>query len=121
MTAFCLTKFQRVPSLMPFTFTGGPHLSDLEMSVSNILLIGLFCSNNKMVIFSGTENSSQQTCKIPYMYDVHMEGEWSQRGGGEGLKICHMSADSYGFKLQLMQSLQAVVSSSMSSHQPDTF
>ena len=120
MTAFCPTKFQRVPSLMPFTFTGDPHLSGLEMSLSNILLIGLFCSNNRMVIFSETENSSQQTCKGPYMYDVHMEGGWSQRGGG-GLKICHMSADSYGFKLQLMQSLEAVVSSSMSSHQLDTF
>ena len=120
MTAFCLTKFQRVPLLMSFTFTVGPHLSGLEMFLSNILLIGLFCSNNKMVIFSGTENSSQQTCKRPYMYDVHKEGGWSQRGG-EGLKICHMSADSDGFKLQLMQSLEAVVSSSMSSHQPDTF
>ena len=82
---------------MPFTFTGGPHLSGLEMSLGNILLIGLFCSNNKMAIFSETENSSQQTCKGPYIYDVHMEGGWSQRGG-EGLKICHMSADSYGFK-----------------------
>ena len=81
MTAFCPTKFQRVPSLMPFTFTGGPHLSGLEMSLGNILLIGLFCSNNKMVIFSETENSSQQTCKGPYIYDVHMEGGWSQRGG----------------------------------------
>ena len=97
MTAFCLTKFQRVPSLMPFTFTGGPHLSDLEMSVSNILLIGLFCSNNKMVIFSGTENSSQQTCKIPYMYDVHMEGGagrgeggGAQRGGGGSQNLSHV-------------------------------
>ena len=121
MTAFCLTKFQRVPSLMSFTFTGGPHLSGLEMFLSNILLIGLFCSNNKMVIFSGTENSSQQTCKSDH---TCMMSTWrgdGHKGGGEGLKICHMSADSYGFKLQLMQSLEAVVSSSMSSHQPDTF
>ena len=48
-------KFQSI-SLMPFTLTDNPHLYGLEMSLSNILMIGLFRSNNKMVIFSKTEN-----------------------------------------------------------------
>ena len=42
---------------MPFTLTDDPHLYDLEMSLSNILMIGLFHSNNSMAIFSKTENS----------------------------------------------------------------
>ena len=45
-------------NVMPSTLTGdSPHLYGLEMSLSNILMIGLFHSNNRMVIFSKTENS----------------------------------------------------------------
>ena len=49
----------------------------LEMSLSNALIICLFLSNDKMVIFSKTEKKviSQQTGKGQYIYDVHMEGD----------------------------------------------
>ena len=72
---------------MPFTSTDDPQLYALEMSLSNILLIGLFRSNKGMVIFSKTEKKfiSQQTCKGPYVYDIHMEGGWLH--GGRVLKF----------------------------------
>ena len=34
---------------MPFTFTNDPHLYGLEISLIDILMTGLFCSNNRMV------------------------------------------------------------------------
>ena len=34
---------------------------DLEIFLSNILMIGQFCSNNRMVIFSKTEEKSYQS------------------------------------------------------------
>ena len=39
---------------------------------------GLFRLSNRMVIFSKTEKKfiSQQTCKEPYIYDVHIEEGW---------------------------------------------
>ena len=38
---------------------------------------GLFRLSNRMVIFSKTEKIiSQQTCKEPYIYDVHIEEGW---------------------------------------------
>ena len=46
-------KFQSI-SLMPFTLTDNPHL--MAKKCLYILMIGLFRSNNKMVIFSKTEN-----------------------------------------------------------------
>ena len=61
---------------MPFTLTDDPQFYDLEMSISNILMIGSFCSNNRMIIFPKTKKRfiSQQISKGPYIYDVHMEG-----------------------------------------------
>ena len=41
---------------MPSTWTDDPHLYGLEISLSNFLVIGLFCSNNMMVFFSKTKN-----------------------------------------------------------------
>ena len=70
------------------------------MSLSNVLVIGLFGSNSRMVIFFKTEKKfiSQQTRKGPYIYDVHMEGECPHQGGS--LKICHMSVYSFFFLKQ---------------------
>ena len=42
---------------MPFTLTDDPQFYGLEMSLSNILMIGLLRSNNRMVIFSKTEKN----------------------------------------------------------------
>ena len=42
---------------MPFTLTDDPYLHGLEISLSNILMIGLFRSNKRMVIFSQTKKS----------------------------------------------------------------
>ena len=51
---------------MSFTLTEDPQFYGLEMSLSNILIIGLFRSNNRMVIFSKTEKKyNSKTCKGP--------------------------------------------------------
>ena len=56
-------------------------------------MIGLFRSNNRVVIFSKTEQKfvSQQTRKGPYIYDFHIEVGWG------GLKIRHVFADFFLF------------------------
>ena len=77
---------------MPFTLTDDPYLHGLEISLSNILMIGLFRSNKRMVIFSKTKIHTN---------DVHMELGWSHVVGVLKfvtglqilLKICHMSAE----------------------------
>ena len=47
-----------------------------------------------MVIFLKQKKFiSQQSLKGPYIYDIHMKG-----GGGVGVKICHVFADSFVFK-----------------------
>ena len=59
---------------MPLTLTDDPHFYGLEILLSNILMIGLFLSNNRMVIFSEKKKVIlQQTCKGSYIYYVHME------------------------------------------------
>ena len=59
---------------MPFTLTDDLQFYGIEMSLSNILMIGLFRLNNRMIIFSKREKFiSQQTLKVPYIYYVHME------------------------------------------------
>ena len=42
---------------MLFTLSDDTHLYGLEMSFSKILMIDLFRSNNRMTVFSKTENS----------------------------------------------------------------
>ena len=44
-------KFQSIPSLILFTLTDDPEVLGLEVFLSNTLMIGLFRSNNRMVIF----------------------------------------------------------------------
>ena len=48
---------------MLFTLTDDPQIYALEVFLTNILMIGLFCSNNRIVIFSktGKKFKSQQT------------------------------------------------------------
>ena len=74
--AFCHITFQNIPSVIPFTLTDDLQFYGLEMSLSNILMIGLFHSNNRMVIFSKPEKKiiSQQAHKGLHIYDVHMKG-----------------------------------------------
>ena len=43
---------------MPFSLTDDPQFHGLEMSLSNVLMIGLFPSNNRVAIFSKTEKKN---------------------------------------------------------------
>ena len=53
---------------MPFTLTDHQQFYCLEMSISNILMIDLFRSNNRMVIFSKTaKNSDHRKHVEPYI------------------------------------------------------
>ena len=51
---------------------------------------------NRKEIFSKTGKKviSQQTCKEPYIYDIHMEVGCPH--GMRGYKFCHMSVDGVG-------------------------
>ena len=49
--AFYHKKFQSIPSLMLFTLTNDPQFYGLQVSLSSILMMGVFCSNNRTVIF----------------------------------------------------------------------
>ena len=75
------------------------HIHNLfihNMSLSNILMTCLFRSKIRMEIFSKTGKKfiSQQTCKEPYIYDVHMEVGCPH--GMRGYKFCHVSVDGVG-------------------------
>ena len=87
---------------MPFTLTDTDDLQFyvLEISLSNISKIGLFHSNNNLVIFSKTEKKiiSQQTCKRSYSHDVTWKGDSHIRAAHN---ICHKSADSFVFKQKI--------------------
>ena len=65
---------------MPFTLTDDPHLCGAEMSLSDILMIGWFCSNKRMITISKTENSHHSKhvrdhtfMKSTWKGDDHME------------------------------------------------
>ena len=62
-------------------------------------MTGLFRSNIRKEIFSKTGKKviSQQTCKEPYIYDVHMEVGCPH--GMRGYKFCHVSVDGVVTKL----------------------
>ena len=76
------------------TLTDDPQFNGSEVSLSNILMIGLLPSNNRIVIFSKTEKKFilRQTHKGSYIYGVHMEEGWER-----GLKICNVFADIFCF------------------------
>ena len=88
-------KFRSIPSLVQFTLIHDPQFYGLEVYLSNILMIGLCCSNNRMVIFSKMEKKfiSQPTRKGPYIYVVLIEVGW------DGLKICQVFADFFQQKI----------------------
>ena len=64
---------------MPFVLTETPQFYSLEISLSNILMIVLFCS---------------------YIYYNHMEDGIHMKEGG-GLKTYHMSSDYFVFKQKI--------------------
>ena len=61
---------------MLLTVTDHPQFYGLEISLSNILTIGSFCSNKRTVIFSKQKKKIHSTAnrKGPYIYNIHMEG-----------------------------------------------
>ena len=77
---------------------------DLEVSLTIILMIGLFYLNHMMVIFSKSEKKfiSQQILQVPYIYHVHIEVGWSDGWEGGGLKICHVLADFFCFEAKYL-------------------
>ena len=81
--AFFHIKFQNIPSLILFSLTDDSQFFGLEVSLSNILMTDLFCSNSRMVIFSKTEKNSYHSKHIKglYIYDVQIEVGWVGRGG----------------------------------------
>ena len=128
------------------------------MFLSNVLMIGLFCSNNRMVISSETKNSYPSKHVRDHVFmlpiwkgDVHIGSQnWSHvclqillllhersivhfcrwKGWGTGCRgsqncssfVAIINVWSLnGFKLQPIQSLEAIVSSSTLRYQPDTF
>ena len=121
---------------MPFTLADNLQFYGLEMSLRNVLMIDMFRSNNRMVIFSKTEKKSYLRKHL--RHQTFMTSTWKGMFTWGGLKICHMSPEFFvlkqkiycsflrmewvcGVKLQPIQSLEAVVSSSIASHEPDTF
>ena len=79
---------------MLFTLTGDPQFYGLEVSLSNILMFGLFYSNNRMVIFCKTETNSYHS---KYVRD-HTLMTFTWKGVGKGvLKICHVFTDFFCF------------------------
>ena len=76
-----------LPSLMPFTLTD--EFCGLEMSLSNILMTGLFRLNNRMAIFSKTEKKLYHNKHV--RDHAFMMPIWKGWGGGGSVKICHMS------------------------------
>ena len=65
---------------MPFIFTDDPHFYVLEMSLSNILMIDLFRSNYRMVIFSKTEKRSYHSKQL-HLRRPHRRGCPHGEGG----------------------------------------
>ena len=58
---------------MLLTVTDHPQFYGLEISLSNILTIGSFCSNKRTVIFSKQKNKNY-IIYIYNIYNIHMEG-----------------------------------------------
>ena len=68
---------------MPLIFTGDPQFCGFAMSLSNILMISLFRSSNRIVIFLKSHIAA------------NMKGGCSNDGD---LKICQMASDFFIFK-----------------------
>ena len=89
-------KFQIISSLIPFTlrFT----TLSVEVSLGNILMISLFRSNNRMVIFSKIEKNRYQNKRVK----VHtfMTCTWKENGDTLTF-ICHMVEGIFIFKQKI--------------------
>ena len=85
---------------MSFTLTENPQFYGLEKSLSNILMIYLFRSNNRMVIFLKQKKKSYHSKHVrDHTFTTSL---WKGDGRmGQGLKICHMSAYSFVFKRKI--------------------
>ena len=57
LVVFCHIKLQSISSLIPSTLTDDSHLYVIEMGLSHILMIVLFLSNIRLVIFAKIENN----------------------------------------------------------------
>ena len=72
-------KFQSIPLIIRFSLTDDPQFYGLEMSLNNILIFGLFHSNNRMVIFSRTgKKIITANTKGPYIYNINIERGWGR-------------------------------------------
>ena len=69
-----------IPSLMPFTLTDNPQFYGSEMSLSNILMIGLFRSNNQQ---DGNffQNRKEISIAANTLWRQHERGWGTGRGG----------------------------------------
>ena len=67
---------------MQSTLTDDPRLYGLEMPLSNICMIGLLCSNIRMVFFFKTENSYHSKLLRDHTF---MTSTWKGDGGMGGI------------------------------------
>ena len=70
---------------MPFTLADNLQFYGLEMSLRNVLMIDMFRSNNRMVIFSKTEKKSYLRKHL--RHQTFMTSTWKGMftwGGGGG-------------------------------------
>ena len=82
-------------SLMLFTLTDDPQFYILEVSFSNILMIGLFHSNIRMVSFSKTEKKSYHRKHV--RDHTFMTSTWKEGVQWGVLNICHVIVDFFCF------------------------
>ena len=98
--ALCHLKFQGIPSLMPFTLSGDPQFYGLEMSLSNILMIGLFHSNTGYWFFLKQKKKSYHSNHV--RDHTYMAATYKGNGHmGEDLEICLMYANSFVFEQKI--------------------
>ena len=95
---------------MLFTLTDDPQFHILEVSFSNVLMIGLFHSNIRMVSFSKTEKKSYHRKHV--RDHTFMTSTWKEDVQWGVLNICHVIADFFVFKQKIYCSFFADVESS---------
>ena len=86
---------------MSFTSTEDRQLYGLEVSFSNILTIGTFCSKNRKVIFCKTEKKIISHKLV--RNHTFMTSKW--KGVGVGSSNFHMFADFFVFKQKIYRSI----------------
>ena len=81
---------------MSFTLTDDPQFYGLEVSLSNILIIGLLRSNNRMVIFSNTKKDSYHSKHV--RDHTFMTPAWKGSGGRGGVCLKFLTCLQIVFK-----------------------